>query len=65
MGNKLYFLIRSPQKVRESGMAVERATSRLAEILQVSREALVPHKRNRSIMLAPGPTDATMTAIAE
>eukprot|EP00969_Alexandrium_andersonii_P260111 11500857-Alexandrium_andersonii.AAC.1 len=40
LGNQLYCLIRTPQKVREAGLAVERATTRLAEILQVPREAL-------------------------
>eukprot|EP00969_Alexandrium_andersonii_P129652 5731008-Alexandrium_andersonii.AAC.1 len=46
-------------------MAVQRATERFAELLQIRSEALLPHKRNRCIMLAPGPNDLTITALAE
>eukprot|EP00969_Alexandrium_andersonii_P109233 4819237-Alexandrium_andersonii.AAC.1 len=61
----MYALARTSEAARNVGMAVDRCTTRMAELLGVSRDALIPHKKDRSILLLPGPAETTLTAIAE
>eukprot|EP00969_Alexandrium_andersonii_P221962 9803471-Alexandrium_andersonii.AAC.1 len=58
-------MLRQPESVRSSARAAERAANRLAELLQVPREASSLNKAQRAIMLSPAPRSATMGCLAE
>eukprot|EP00969_Alexandrium_andersonii_P111403 4919506-Alexandrium_andersonii.AAC.1 len=65
LGRKLYCLLRAPESVRNAGRAVDRAATRFSELIGVSRDCLLLHKKTRGILLRPEEGASTLIRVAE